>query len=332
MAKNIKQRVPIFVASTYADLEHHRKAVWETLEKLRLGVSGMEVFGARSAEPLRTCVDEVARCRFFIGIIGMRYGSVDEDSGKSFVLAEYETALDKDLDILIYLIDEEKAQIAPKFVDTGEPASKLRGFKDLLRKSHTVESVVSPEDLAGKVERDLLRLLADSGLVIEEQKFQPSVQPEETIQLLRKFDLMPERFRGSEVQLVIRFSGEPEDVPQGVCRALRLEFGSSLSRPITALQPPAASTQFGFLRKLYAEDDGCDFLFEAPDSKEYGVIAKLGFGWQRELVMQDPPFPYVAAWAPRVIKDLETGEVFANYTTRSPVKAVIHVKAIGTVP
>ena len=333
MAKNIKQYVPIFVSSTYTDLEPYRKAVWNTLGKLKVGVSGMEIFGARSAEPLQTCVDEVMKCEVFVGIAGMRYGSVDEKTAKSFVRVEYETALEKNLDILIYLIDEEKAQITPKFVDVGESASKLRDFKDLLRKKHTIETFMSPEDLATKVERDLLRLFTEKGLAIKEEKLRPSAQPEKTIQFLNKFDLMPDRFDGSEVELIIKFSGKPEDVSKSLCKAIGLRFGWALSRSITVVHPSKVWRQFTFLGELYAEYDGCDFLFDAPNNNEYKVVAKLTFGQEKRVVLQpDSLFFNLSSFASSQstkIKDLETDEVFDNYITHSPVKALVYVKVIG---
>lgn len=333
MAKNIKQYVPIFVSSTYTDLEPCRKAVWNTLDKLKVGISGMEIFGARSAEPLQTCVDEVMKCDVFVGIAGMRYGSVDEKTTKSFVRVEYETALEKNLDILIYLIDEEKAQISPKFVDVGKSASKLRDFKDLLRKKHTIETFMSPEDLATKVERDLLRLFIEKGLVIKEEKLRPSVQPEKTVQLLNKFNLMPDRFDGSEVELIIKFSGNPEGVSKSLCKAIGLRFGWALSSSITVVRPPKVWRQFAFLGELYAEYDGCDFLLDASNNNEYKVVAKLTFGQEKRVVLQSdlPFFSSSLLDQPRSpkIKDLETNEVFDNYITHSPVKALVYVKVIG---
>ena len=330
MAKNIKQHVPIFVSSTYTDLVPYRKAVWNTLDKLKVGVSGMEIFGARSAEPLQTCVGEVMKCEVFVGLVGMRYGSVDEKTGKSFVRVEYETALKKNLDILIYLIDEEKAQIPPMFFDVAESALKLQDFKELLRKKHTIETFLSPEDLGSKVERDLLRLFTEKGLVIEEENLQPSVQPEKTLQLLNKFNLMPDKFDGSEVELIIKFSGNPKAVSESLCKAIGLRFGWSLSRSITVVHPPEVSRRFAFSNELYAEYDGCDFLFDAPDNKEYKVVVKLAFGQEKEVVLQSSSsFFGLNIFGSKTIKDLETGDVFDNYITHSPVKAVIYVKAIG---
>jgi hypothetical protein len=154
---NLKQHVPIFVSSTFTDLVPHRKALMSGLEKLKVAVVGMEVFGARSAEPLETCIREVANSSVFIAIIAMRFGSVDPKTGRSFVQREYETALEHQLEVLVYLIDEDNAAIAPKFVDTGESSRQLAEFKQLLRNKHTVDLFTTPEDLATKVERDLLK-------------------------------------------------------------------------------------------------------------------------------------------------------------------------------
>ncbi len=317
------------------DLLPYRKAVWDTLDKLKQAVSGMELFGARPEEPLKTCLEEVSKCEIFIGIIGMRHGSTDEETGKSFVQREYETALEKPLDIQIYLIDEVKAMLPPTFVDVNDNATKLSEFKRLLQKKHTVDYFMSPEDLASKVERDLLRLFSDKGWVIEEEKLQPSSQPQETIELLRKFDLMPKRFDGSEVELIIQFSSAPKIVPKNLCKAIGLQFGSSLQRDIKVVDPPEVTNSLGFTSTIYAEYERCDFLYQAPQNKEFKVIARLEFGEEINLHIQSELFWRRAYTTtaflgpePTKIKDLDTDEEFENYITRSPVKALVLVKTI----
>lgn len=326
MTISTKQHVPIFLSSTYEDLQPHRQAVWDTLHKLKVGVSGMEIFGARSEEPLDTCLDEVSKCNVFIGILGMRYGSIHAESGKSFVQLEYESALEGKLDILVYLIDEESATLAPKFVDIGDSARALADFKHVLRKKHTIGSFVSAEDLAEKVEQDLLRLFSEKELIVEEDKLKPSVEPERTKELLRRFDLMPGRFAGSEVELIARLSGFARSVPRNTCTALRLEFGQSLSRPITVVHPP--ELELDFVDEIYAQYDKCDLLFDAPTDKEFKLIARLAFGQRRIIVKK----PYLSILPPSLLgystlKDLDTGEVFENYITREPIKALILVRA-----
>ena len=326
MTISTKQHVPIFLSSTYEDLQPHRKAVWDTLEKLKVGVSGMEIFGARSEEPLDTCLDEVSKCNVFIGILGMRYGSIHADSGKSFVQLEYETALKRDLDILIFLIDEENATLAPKFFDIGDSARPLADFKEVLRKKHTVDFFVSAEDLARKVEQALLRLFSEKDLIVEEDKLKPSVEPERTKELLRRFDLMPGRFAGSEVELIATLSSSARSVPPNTCNALRLEIGKCLFRDITVLHPP--ELELDFVDGIYAQYDKCDLLFDAPTDKEFKLIARLAFG-QRRIIVKNP---YLSILPPsllgyRTLKDLDTGEVFENYITHEPIKALILVRA-----
>jgi hypothetical protein len=318
------------VSSTYTDLVPYRKAVWDKLEKLKLAVNGMEIFGARSAEALDTCIQEVLRSEIFVAILGMRFGSVDSKTGKSFVQVEYETAVQNKLDALVYLIDEEHALLPPKFVDTGDAAQRLKEFKQFLRDRHTVDFFISPDDLAVKTERDLLRLFKERQLTIDDGKLEPLSEPEKTLELLKKFDLMPSRFEAAEVELIIKFSGNPRSVSEKRCLALGLPVGYSLSRPINVVEPPEAS-RYRFLDELLAQYEGCEFLYQSPDHKEYRVICKLEFGIEKSVV-QTPinPFPSPNAFLlTRPIKDLETGETIDSYITSSNQKAVIFVKMVG---
>jgi hypothetical protein len=334
MTTNNKQYIPIFLSSTYKDMIPHRKEVLNTLDKLKVAVSGMEVFGARTEEPIETCLSEVEKCEVFIGILGMRYGSIDTKTGKSFVQREYETAMEKSLDIRIYLIDEEKALLHPKLIDFDESAKKLRDFKELLQNKHTVDFFSTPQDLALKVERNLKNLFEEKSLVIEKEKLKPSVRPEDTTSLLKKFDLMPKHFAGSEIELILNFLGPPKSVPKEICNAIKLQFGYSLSRPISILHPPQVLSKFTFLDTLYAEYGGCDFLYNATENKEFKIVARLAFGEERKIVWQPTPlfpsFSSILVNRPNIIKDLETGEPpFENYITHSPIKAIILVRIKG---
>lgn len=206
-----------------------------------------------------------------------------------------------------------------------------------MRKKHTVETFLSPEDLANKVERDLLRYFRDIDLFIEEEKIQPSVGPKEIEKLLWKFDLTPERFAGSEVELILKFTNIPLSVDKNICMAINLRFGHSLKRQITILDPPGILGKFTFLDYLYAEYDGCDFLYDTPADEELKVIARLVFGqerkfvWQTDLVRTKMFFSHTAQAYSSIhpetkIKDLETGEIIENYITYSPVRAIVFVK------
>ena len=56
----------VFISSTFLDLKDERKLVWETLRKYNVIVKGMEEFGARSTDPLTTCLTELEQSDIYI--------------------------------------------------------------------------------------------------------------------------------------------------------------------------------------------------------------------------------------------------------------------------
>lgn len=130
-------------------------------------VHGMENFGSRTESPLQTCLNEVRSCKIFIAVLGMKCGSIDESLDKSFIEIEYDEAIENRQEILIYLIDEENALITPKFVDIDHNGKRLKVFKELLKKRHTISFFQTPTDLRVKVERDVKRLLLSRNLRTE---------------------------------------------------------------------------------------------------------------------------------------------------------------------
>ena len=152
-------KIPVFVSSTKKDLMPYRKIILDFLEESDIfDPRGMEDFGSRSESSLETSLSELRECTIYLGIIGMRYGSVVENFGKSITQLEYETADEQRLEILLYLIDEDNARIAPKFADY-ENAMKLQKFKKILKDKHTVSYFTTPDDLKIRIEKDLERLL-----------------------------------------------------------------------------------------------------------------------------------------------------------------------------
>lgn len=145
----------IFISSTYKDLIPHREIIWDMLLSLDLNISGMEKFGARPEKPLETCLKEVEESDIFIGIIGMRYGSVDTKTGKSFTQLEYEKAVDLGLEVLVYMIDEKNALIRADSIDP-ENHIKLKDFKSTLSNSHTIDHFISEKDLVSKLKTKLV--------------------------------------------------------------------------------------------------------------------------------------------------------------------------------
>src|SRR4051812_46232729 len=106
----------VFISSTYLDLINERKKVWEALKKFEVTVRGMEEFGARSTNALDTCLSEIEQSDIYVGIIGMRFGTEDKTTKKSYTQLEYEKAVSLGKEILIYLVDEDNYLVHPSVI------------------------------------------------------------------------------------------------------------------------------------------------------------------------------------------------------------------------
>jgi uncharacterized protein DUF4062/squalene-hopene cyclase-like protein/prenyltransferase/squalene oxidase-like repeat protein len=166
MDESIDARTKVFVSSTYEDLKDYRSKCIEVLEKLKqdLGIDwvGMENFGAEDSSPKDYCLSRVKDSGLYLGIFGMRYGSVDNDSGRSITELEYRMAKQRGLPCLIYLMDEQRALITPSLIEAGSKADKLQDLKkelSSLSTGHIVGVFHSPENLASQLAVDLVRSL-----------------------------------------------------------------------------------------------------------------------------------------------------------------------------
>ena len=160
----------------------------------------MESFGARSSSPLETCLKELVECNIYIGIISMRYGSIDTDTEKSFTQLEYERAKELGLDIYIYLIDEHKGQVETGSIDFDDKYFKLTSFKRILKKERTVDFFINEIDLGRRIHNKLKEIL-----------------PEEKELVYRPKELETKVYRcGSEkdeaVVFVSYFNGKPFEI------------------------------------------------------------------------------------------------------------------------
>lgn len=206
MAKT-EQYIPIFVGSTYLDLKEYREKVRETLMRMETFVHGMEQFGARSGAPVEECLAEVAKCKIYVGIFAMRYGTIPEGYDKSLTQLEYEEAQKLKLPSYIFLIDEENASITPSTIDFHNQI-KLQDLKKCLIKRHTPDYFTSPDDLANKVGSAIHRALQDekAGPVEIDQGIETVIPTETTIpgkSILRRFKVLPQRWQGVEFKIHI---------------------------------------------------------------------------------------------------------------------------------
>lgn len=151
----------VFVSSTFDDLEDYRQATNRAIDQLARIFVGMEHFGSRPGAPVEESLRQVGTSKIYVGIVALRYGTIDTETGKSITQREYETAKALQLPCLIYLLDENKQPVLARNIDRGASADKLEEFKAELKRDHTVGFFTTPDDLAKQVSVDLPRLILE---------------------------------------------------------------------------------------------------------------------------------------------------------------------------
>lgn len=203
----------IFVSSTKQDLIPYREAVETVLTGMEHIPLGMEYFVSSPDSPIDVCLATVRRSQLYIVIVGMRYGSIEEGSGKSFTELEYDEAVKNKIPVLAFIIDEEQCPILPKFVDVGEKAEKLKQFKAKLNSSYLVSRFASIDNLKQLVEKSVRQAIDK---ISADKAEKNAAQSNEVAladyiagaKLFRRFALLPQRYSGREVVLRIRMDGQ----------------------------------------------------------------------------------------------------------------------------
>lgn len=203
----------IFVSSTKEDLIPYREAVETVLTGMEHIPLGMEYFVSSPDSPIDVCLATVRRSQLYIVIVGMRYGSIEEGSGKSFTELEYDEAVKNKIPVLAFIIDEEQCAILPKYVDVGEKAEKLKQFKAKLNSSYLVSRFASIDNLKQLVEKSVQQAIDK---ISADKAEKNAAQSNEVAladyiagaKLFRRFALLPQRYSGREVVLRIRMDGQ----------------------------------------------------------------------------------------------------------------------------
>lgn len=146
----------VFLSSTFVDLKEHRLKVKDEIHKLRLEFSGMEWFGSDgAAAPAAKIVACVRACDIYVGVIGVRYGSIDDATGLSMTELEYQTAVTSGKLIYMYVLHDDATVTAALIERDAAAYSKLQAFKTRVAKNHAVFFFRSAEELARQVAADL---------------------------------------------------------------------------------------------------------------------------------------------------------------------------------
>lgn len=264
----------IFISSTYEDLKDFRQKALEIIVSLKQTYEGMEFFGADARAPLDVMLDKLSYCQLYIGIIGMRYGSIDKNTQKSYTELEYEKAKELGIPCLIYIIDEENALIAPKYVERGESADKLVVFKNKLRSEHVVKRFTTPESLGEALQHDLPEImnrinaeeekksLARSKTVAEEE-----IDEKSEYKRAEKFLIRPVKYHGQEasVRLYVLENINGWRLKSSIKQAFGLNEDDTASCEVLLVPPDGAESSVNEITRrvtLYVSGEVSEWLID----------------------------------------------------------------------
>lgn len=131
------KRYQVFVSSTFEDLKEERKSVIEQIINFKHIPVGMEMFSASNEEQFKYIKKMIDNCDYYILIIGARYGTIDETTGKSFTEQEYDYALSKNIPILVFLHASPSDLPSSKREDSK--LTELMKFRDKVSKNRLVK-------------------------------------------------------------------------------------------------------------------------------------------------------------------------------------------------
>ncbi len=269
-----RMNVPIFVSSTYEDLKAYRDEVERSITYMNQTIKGMEFFGSTPERPLDKCLQTVRECKLYIGIIGMRYGIVEEDSGKSFTELEYDEAVKNRIPVLIYILDENHP-IASRFVDKGEGAEKLEAFKSRLKKAHVVSSFTTPADLGKKITQDLMNELKKDRAIEDSLRTLPSDTEGGDYEILRGFLRRPYKYYGQEIILDMQLTpNQTSSVKVALCKGLGLQVGDVSGIRATAKSPDGKESSS---IQLYGEGEMADWIDSVREPRSARLKGRLSY-------------------------------------------------------
>lgn len=121
------KKYQVFLSSTYTDLVHERQAVVEAILMAGHIPAGMELFAAGDKSQLEVIRRWIKDSDLYMLILGGRYGSIEIDSGKSYVQLEYEYALELKKPVFAAVISDKALERNV----VANPAARESTHKDL---------------------------------------------------------------------------------------------------------------------------------------------------------------------------------------------------------
>lgn len=157
----MEKKYQIFVSSTYKDLMEERSAITEAIIQKKHIPVAMEFFSASNLSQLQYIKKLLDYVDYYVLIVGGRYGSIDEETGKSFTHLEFEYAFDKKIPILFFYPKYPDKIPQNKLDVDSEKRRKLEDFIKIAMKDRLAYAYEDSKDLKSSFIISLDELISD---------------------------------------------------------------------------------------------------------------------------------------------------------------------------
>ena len=124
-----QKKLQVFISSTYVDLIEERQAAVEAILKAGHIPAGMELFTASNKSQWDIITRWIDESDIYMLILGGRYGSIENESQKSYTHLEYEYAQSKGKPLFAVVIEEPALDLRKsKDIEKDNP-EKLKEFR-----------------------------------------------------------------------------------------------------------------------------------------------------------------------------------------------------------
>jgi hypothetical protein len=137
----------IYISSSYQDLKVEREAVRNAILRLGHMPLGMEAYNAADSPPLQRCLEDVAKCQYYVGICAWRHGFMPPGESRCITELEYEEAVRCGIPRFVFLL---QASASWPIESTDEDRALVKAWRQRLEKQRMVAYFSTADELAGK--------------------------------------------------------------------------------------------------------------------------------------------------------------------------------------
>lgn len=185
MEENLERRYDVFVSSTYEDLKEERKEITQAILECDCIPVGMEMFPASNTEQWKFIQKVIDRADFYLVVIAGKYGSVMEDTGKSYTEMEFDYAMEKGKPILVFQYENINDLARSKTEIDPQKVKALEHFREKSRSNRLIRFYSDKNELKAAVLSSLhnLKKQLNSGGWIRAEDAKKSLQAADSINL-----------------------------------------------------------------------------------------------------------------------------------------------------